>query len=135
MKYFAELIEAVSSEDFSDTEDVLAKVIGNDDSIEYAAALLKYMEENPYIDYGMPGPVVHYIERYYQKGYEQLLYESLLKKPTQHTLWMLNRIINSPALADKDKYMSLLRSISADKTIEENVRHDAQRFMDYQNGK
>ena len=135
MKYFAELIEAVSSEDFSDTEYVLAKVIGNDDSIEYAAALLKYMEENPSIDYGMPGPVVHYIERYYQKGYEQLLYESLLKKPTQHTLWMLNRIINSPALTDKDKYMSLLRSISADETIEENVRHDAQRFLDYQNGK
>lgn len=77
MKYLDELIKAISAEDFYETEEVLEKVTQEDDSIEYVKSLLKYMEENPYIDYGMPGPIVHYIENYYQKGYEELLYDSI----------------------------------------------------------
>ena len=132
MKYINELIAAISTEDFYKTEDILDKVIQEDDSIEYVDALLKYMEENPLIEYGMPGPVVHFAERYYQKGYEQLLFDSLSNKPTQHTLWMLNRIINSPTLVDKEKYITLLRDISTDATVDENVRQDADKYLDYQ---
>ena len=135
MKYLDELIKAISAEDFYETEEVLEKVTQEDDSIEYVKSLLKYMEENPYIDYGMPGPIVHYIESYYQKGYEELLYDSITDRPTQHTLWMLNRIINAPKLTDKDKYMSLLRKISVDESIDPNVRKDAKSFFDFQNSK
>lgn len=135
MKYLDELIKAISAEDFYETEEVLEKVTQEDDSIEYVKSLLKYMEENPYIDYGMPGPIVHYIENYYQKGYEELLYDSITDRPTQHTLWMLNRIINAPKLTDKDKYMSLLRKISVDESIDPNVRKDAKSFFDFQNSK
>jgi len=133
MKYFEELKNAIESEDFCDTEDVLEKIKEEDDSIEYVQNLLQFMGEHPDIDYGMPGPVVRYIERYFQKGYEALLYESLSVAPTQHTLWMLNRILNSPKLAEKDKYLALLERIAENADIDETVREDAQNFLDYQN--
>jgi hypothetical protein len=135
MKYLEELIKAISSEDFYETEEVLEKIIRDDESVEYVEAILKYMEENPYIDYGMPGPVVHYMEKYYKKGYEKLLYESLSNKPTPHTVWMLNRLINDPSLPEKEEYMSLLCKISDDDSIDESVRNDAKHFLDYQNNK
>lgn len=133
MKYYDELIEAISSEDFYATEEVLEKVGQDDDSIEYVSALLKFMEEKPDLDYGVPGPVVRYVERYFLKGYEQLLFESLTRKPTMHTFWMLNRILNSPKLADKDNYLSLLSNIVSDDLVDEAVRADAGRFLEYQN--
>ena len=48
---------------------------------------------------------------------------------------MLNRIINSPTLVDKEKYITLLRDISTDATVDENVRQDADKYLDYQIGK
>ncbi|MBQ4220938.1 MAG: hypothetical protein II666_15450 [Butyrivibrio sp.] len=54
--------------------------------------LFVFMENNPNIDYGMPGPIVHFMESYYKKGYEDELLKSVKRKPTQHTVWMLNRI-------------------------------------------
>ena len=135
MKYYGELIDAMSNEDFYATEEVLEKITEDDDSIEYVGAILKFMEGNPYVDYGMPGPIVHYIERYYLRGYEQLLFESLTRNPIQHTLWMLNRILNSPKLEDKEKYLALLRSIELDDSVDDVVRNDARNFLDYQDGK
>jgi len=37
---------------------------------------------------------VHFVERFYQKGYEAKLLESIERRPTAHTVWMLNRLIN-----------------------------------------
>ncbi len=135
MNYYEEIIEAISDEDFCATEEVLDKITEDDGSIEYVDAILRFMESNPNVDYGMPGPVVHYIERYFLQGYEQLLFESLTRKPIQHTLWMLNRILNSPKLEDREKYLTLLSKIASDESVDEAVRNDAKKFMDYQNGK
>ena len=135
MNYYEEIIEAISDEDFYATEEILDKITEDDGSIEYVDAILRFMESNPNVDYGMPGPVVHYIERYFLQGYEQLLFESLTRKPIQHTLWMLNRILNSPKLEDREKYLTLLSKIASDESVDEAVRNDARKFMDYQNGK
>jgi hypothetical protein len=56
--------------------------------------ILRFMEENRDIDFGVPGALVHFVERFYEKGYEQKLIDSIHSKPTPHTVWMLNRIIN-----------------------------------------
>ena len=135
MNSYEEIIKAISDEDFYATEEILDKITEDDGSIEYVDAILRFMESNPNVDYGMPGPVVHYIERYFLQGYEQLLFESLTRKPIQHTLWMLNRILNSPKLEDREKYLTLLSKIASDEFVDEAVRNDARKFMDYQNGK
>lgn len=90
------------------------------------------MEKNLNVYYGMPGPTVHYAERFYLNGYEKLLYESLKRKPTQHTLWMLNRILNSPQLDDKDKYLTLLNDIASDASAA--VSAEARSFLEYHKG-
>lgn len=56
--------------------------------------ILQFMERNPSIDYGSPGPLTHYMEKFYGKGYEEKLVESVNRHPTQQTVWLLNRIIN-----------------------------------------
>jgi len=58
-----------------------------------------FMEEHPEIDYGTPGPLVHFLERFYKKGYEEQLVLSIRRKPTCHTIWMLNRLINGARAA------------------------------------
>ena len=134
MRYEKELIDAISSEDFGLTEQVLENIIEEDDSIEYVKVILNHMEKNLNVYYGMPGPTVHYAERFYLNGYEKLLYESLKRKPTQHTLWMLNRILNSPQLDDKDKYLTLLNDIASGAGIDAAVSAEARSFLEYHKG-
>jgi|SRR5579883_911773 len=62
--------------------------------LETVEPILRFMESHPSIEYGMPGPLVHYMEDFYHKGYEQKLVESVERKPTSHTVWILNRLIN-----------------------------------------
>jgi hypothetical protein len=42
----------------------------------------------------MPGALVHFVEEFYQKGYQERLIKSISRKPTMLTVWMLNRVIN-----------------------------------------
>jgi hypothetical protein len=62
--------------------------------IETVEPVLKFIESHPEIDFGNPGPLVHFVERFYGKGYEDRLVDSLRRKPTTLTAWMLNRVIN-----------------------------------------
>lgn len=71
---------------------ILEKIKNEEKPMDYLADLFVFMENNPNIDYGMLGPIVHFMESYYKKGYEDELLKSVKRKPTQHTVWMLNRI-------------------------------------------
>lgn len=135
MKYSEEVRKAILSEDFYETNEVLAIVREEDDSFEYVSFILRLMEENPNLDFGVPGPAVHFVEKFFQKGYEELLLESVNRRPTIHTLWMLNRIINSPALKDKEKYLSALKTISENENELDSVREEARSFLSFQNNK
>lgn len=134
MKYINELQNAILDEDFFKTNELLTLVSSEENSLEYISLLLHFMEDNPDIDYGMPGPVVHFMEKYYKNGYEELLYESLDRKPTIHTLWMLNRVLNSPTMIDRKKYLTLLEKISVDPIESEDIRNEAKEYLDYQKG-
>ena len=59
--------------------------------------------------------------------------DSIKRKPTINTLWMLNRILNSPKLDESEKYISLMREVSNDKNIDESLRNEAKEYWDYQN--
>ncbi len=37
---------------------------------------------------------LNYMERFYRHGYEELLMKSIERRPTIHTLFMMNRLIN-----------------------------------------
>lgn len=132
MDYFESLKIAILSEDFYATEEILEKISDENNSFEYIAKLLNLMEENPEIDFGMPGPATHFMEKIYKNGYEELLLSSIRQNPTCQTLFMLNRVINDPNLKNKLQYLNALREISARNDISEIIRAEAKEYYDFQ---
>ena len=125
------LTENIKKEDFEAIYEIL-NIIKEEDSMLYIEWILHFMEENPKIDYGMPGPLVHFMEKKYKKGYEKLLLESIKRKPTEHTVWMLNRILNDVNLEDRNVYMDVLKAIVKDSKYDEELRSLAKEFLEYQ---
>ena len=115
------LTENIKKEDFEAIYEIL-NIIKEEDSMLYIEWILHFMEENPKIDYGMPGPLVHFMEKKYKKGYEKLLLESIKRKPTEHTVWMLNRILNDVNLEERNVYMDVLKAIVKDSKYDEELR-------------
>ena len=89
--------------------------------------LLQLMERNPLIRFGSPGAIVHFLETFYKKGYEEELVDSIKRKPTIHTIWMLNRIINGTD--NKEYYLSLLENIYENKLYDNEIRDEALYFL------
>ena len=127
------LTENIKKEDFEAIYEIL-NIIKEEDSMLYIECILHFMEENPKIDYGMPGPLVHFMEKKYKKGYEKLLLESIKRKPTEHTVWMLNRILNDVNLEERNVYMDVLKAIVKDSKYDEELRSLAKEFLEYQEG-
>src|SRR5882724_375014 len=75
------------------------------EGVETIEPILRFIEQNPTTDFGMPGPLVHFVERFYGKGYEEKLVESVQRKPTSLTVWMLNRVINGTKSPDEKRQL------------------------------
>jgi hypothetical protein len=92
--------------------------------------LLRILEKNSDFDFGMPGQIVHTLEKHYKKGLEEELFKSLNRKPTFYTLWMLNRIINGTSdTKEKESYMEMLKSILK-MEIPDYLKKQAQHLID-----
>ena len=92
---FEQLEAIASADDFASSATELIETWSTADvDVESVEPILRFMEEHPTLDYGMPGPLVHFIEEFYLKGYEEKLIESVSRKPTMMTVWMLNRVLN-----------------------------------------
>ena len=92
--------------------------------------LFRILENNTEFDFGMPGQIVHTLEKHYKKGLEQELFKSLNRKPTFYTLWMLNRIINGTSdTKEKEGYMEMLKSILK-MEIPDYLKKQAQHLID-----
>ena len=78
---------------------------------EVLEPVLRFMEEYPEIDFGTPGSLVHFLERFHNHGYEEKLIESIQRRPTSHTTWMLNRLINGTRAPDlRRRLIALMES-------------------------
>ncbi len=92
--------------------------------------LFRILEKNSDFDFGMPGQIVHTLEKHYKKGLEEELFKSLNRKPTFYTLWMLNRIINGTSdTKEKECYMEMLKSILK-MEIPDYLKKQAQHLID-----
>jgi hypothetical protein len=70
------------------------KWTANGVGFEAVEPILRFMEAHGSIDFGSPGPLVHFVETFNGVAYVQALTTSLDRKPTQHTAWMMNRVLN-----------------------------------------
>ena len=82
-KIFEQLEAIASADDFAPSAAELTEAWSNADmGFESVEPILLFMEKHPTLDYGMPGPLVHFLEEFYRKGYEEKLIESVSRKPT-----------------------------------------------------
>lgn len=124
-----EIENAVGTDDFEFVmEENIMKFEAEGVGIEAVTPLLQLMERHPLDDFGMPGAIVHFVERFYKNGYEELLIESVKRRPTMHTVWMLNRVMNGSE--NKNDYFEIMKEITERSDIEETIRNSASEFMD-----
>jgi len=110
---------------------LVARWIDDGVGCEAVDDVLAFMEEHPHIDFGSPGSVVHFIERFYGPSYKQSLLASLDRRPTQHTIWLLNRVLNSEREPEaRREIVARMDQVADDLSIEAVVRNLARRFAD-----
>ena len=107
--------------------DCMEEIEENYNQLDSVQPLLRMMERHPLTDFGSPGPIVHFVERFYKKGYEEELLLSLKRMPTLHTVWMLNRLINGTDQAEV--YLELLKEISENASYNKEIREEALHFL------
>lgn len=107
--------------------DCMEEIEENYNQLDSVQPLLRLMERHPLTDFGSPGPIVHFVERFYKKGYEEALLLSLKRMPTLHTVWMLNRLINGTDQAEV--YLELLKEISENASYNKEIREEALHFL------
>ena len=129
-----EIIDTIDDSNISDLDALCEDIIElNNEGWDTAILmdpLFRILEENSDFDFGMPGQIVHALEKHYKKGLEEELFKSLNRKPTFYTLWMLNRIINGTSdPKEKEGYMEMLKSILK-MEIPDYLKKQAQHLID-----
>lgn len=97
--------------------------------IEAVEEMLLLMERHPLVEFGVPGAIVHFVETFYGKGYEDLLVQSVKRNPTIHTVWMLHRLINDPKATRKKEFVSLMQEIADRTDIANEITNSAKGFL------
>ncbi len=102
------------------------------DVCDAAGSIFEYIEKHSDEDLGTPGPLVHLVETIFPK-YIGELKNSVARKPTQLTVWMLNRVLNAeiePFL--RDDLLKVMNSISEHPRADKPTVEEAQRFLEHQ---
>ncbi|WP_432664466.1 hypothetical protein R9X47_28565 [Wukongibacter baidiensis] len=116
---------------YADFDDIVVNYDIQSITEEEFDMIFKFIEENPYIDYGGPGSLVHFIEYFYGLEYESSLKKSILRKPTCQTLLMLNRVINALEGNKKEEFINLYKLV-LEMDIPKNVLDEALHYLNYQ---
>lgn len=129
-----EIIQELES--FRFDEDALSRLEGlmeelrNLDRADRSLApILRLIESNPDEDIGMPGPLVHFAEEYYRRGYERALLESIGRRPTSYSLWMLNRLINGSSGEERRGYFAVMQRVAQDPELSPEMRNLARELL------
>jgi hypothetical protein len=83
---------------------------------EAVEPIFRLIERSPDIDFGGPGPLGAFLERFYKKdppmNLEESLIESLQRKPTMQTVYMLSRLCNDKNHPDRPRFVKLLKTFA-----------------------
>ena len=109
-------------------DQLVEELRGLPDGLDAVDPIMRLMEENPEFDFGCPGPFAHFVETFYKRGYEERLCQSVRRRPTPHTLWMLNRVINGTKGDCKAPYVSLLDEVLAHSDLDDQTLAQARHF-------
>jgi hypothetical protein len=94
--------------------------------------MFRTMERLDNVELGTPGPLVHTLESW-RGEYETLLAESVRRKPSPLTVWMVNRILNTQP-PDSDVWLALLAGAMDSPSASDSTKSDAADFLQRQTG-
>ncbi len=90
-------------------DDIAEELVATGAGLEAVETILRFMEAHPEVDFGTPGALTEFAERFCGRGYERLLLDSLRRRPTGHTVTMLGFLINgSKAGREREAYLAAL---------------------------
>lgn len=125
------LESAASDPDFNARSSELVDAwVASGSGLDAVEPVLRFMESHPGIEYGMPGALVHFAERFHGRGYEPLLLASVSRRPTWITTWMLNRLINGTReLASRRSYVDAMVQASRHPQADQRTLEQVRRFL------
>ena len=103
------------------------------DPVECAPVMFHTIERLDGVNLGTPGPLVHTLESW-RGGYEEVLVQSVRRKPTPLSVWMVNLILNARP-PNAESWRELLRSVADNPAASAVTRAEANRFITYQKEK
>lgn len=105
-------------------DDKIEKEINNySNPFEFVQPILDIIGNNPDVDFGEPGDLVHFVEKFYNKGYEELLMKSVEMNPTAHNIWMLHNCFNSPNDPKHNEYKELINRLKQSDKVSDDIKN------------
>ncbi|WP_372365755.1 hypothetical protein [Candidatus Uabimicrobium sp. HlEnr_7] len=130
LQYFIENLSHLSP-NISFLYDMIEEIENEKQKEKVVVPIFNYFEKYPDADLGSPGPLVHFLESI--EFYQEELQNSLKRKPTAHTCWMVNRILNSNLeKKQREKWLNFLRLSVQHPEITEETILVAKNFLEYQ---
>lgn len=122
-----EIIEALNNaiqpdETYYLNENLIQEINNYPNPAEFVEPILELIEKNPTVDFGMPGELVHFVETFSNKGYEELLIKSVKQSPTPHNIWMLHRCYNDRNDTRHETYKTIVKELKSSNTTPEDVK-------------
>jgi hypothetical protein len=97
---------------------------------EAVDAILRFMENHSELHYGTPGSLVHFAECACTDAYENQLIESIKRKPTFTTVWMLHRLMNvTQQSAQRQRQLEVLKLARLDPRADSKTKYWIQEFL------
>ena len=115
-------------EEYYIEDKVMEAMLEYPNPFELVAPILEIIESNPDIDFGTPGDLVHFVEKFYKKGYEELLLKSVRKNPTMHNIWMLHRCYIDEDNPLHSKFVLLIKEIKEDESVSSKIKKVIEEF-------
>nr|WP_121271775.1 hypothetical protein [Pedobacter schmidteae] len=138
----AEIIEQFSNLKIEDSDDyenlerideLTDRLRQNPDGHLACKEMINLLERHPEVDFGSPGEPIHTLE-FFKGNYEDFLFDSLNRRPTQMTVWMYNRIINIQSGNERKKMIEHLKSYIDHPLADVEAVQSAKNFYKYQTG-
>ena len=109
-------------QEFELADEIVDAMEASPQPFDLVAPILELIANHPEVDFGSPGELVHFVEKFYHQGYEDLLLESVLKSSTVHNIWMLHRCFNDNDPNLVRQIQTLVGELKKNKTLDSQVR-------------
>ena len=104
-------------------DELLSAMLSYQNPYEFVEPILEIISTNPSVNFGMPGDLVHFVEKFYKKGYEELLINSVRKNPTSHNILMLHRCYNNIKNPNRNEFAKVVKTLKNDKSVSSEIKN------------